>query len=162
MTSPAAAVTIRSVELQDVPALAAMAAEFYAFFATMNDSDPTFDIEAAELKLEKCGFGAKRLFSALIAEQAGAAVGYAIYNIGFWADTLEGMILVTDLFVREAWRGKGIGQRLMSHLVEIGKAEGCERVMWTVWRENEAAKRFYRKIGGIPIEEEQLFTLPIR
>ena len=162
MTSPAAAVTIRSVELQDVPALAAMAAEFYAFFAAMNDSDPTFDIEAAKLKLEKCGFGAKPHFSAIIAEQAGVAAGYAIYNVGFWADTLEGMILITDLFVREAWRGKGIGQRLMSHLAEIGKAEGCERVMWTVWRENEAAKRFYRKIGGLLIEEEQLFTLPIR
>jgi diamine N-acetyltransferase len=155
-------VTIRPVERRDVPTIAIMAGEFYAFLASINNSDPAFDIEAARLKLEQCGFGAKPLFSAIIAEQAGNPVGYAIYNIGFWADTFQGMVFVTDLFVREAWRGKGIGRRLMNHLAEIGKAEGCETVMWTVWLKNQAAKRFYAKIGGTPIEEEQLFTWPIR
>jgi GNAT superfamily N-acetyltransferase len=154
-------VTIRPVERHDVPAIAIMAGEFHAFLASINNSDPTFDVEATSLKLEQCGFGAKPLFSAIVAEQAGHPVGYALYNIGFWADTCQGMVFIIDLFVRDAWRGKQIGQRLMDRLAEIGKAEGCERIVWNVSLKNEAAKRFYAKIGATPIAGEQLFTRPI-
>ncbi len=75
------------------------------------------------------GFGSKPLFSSLIAEVNGEPVGYTIYNIGFWADTMRGMVLPTDLFVREAWRSRGIGKRLMDRLATIGKGEGCEMVV---------------------------------
>ncbi len=138
-----------------------MAGEFYAFLAAMDDSDPAFDVEETEAKLARSGFGAKPLFSSLIAEVDGTPVGYAIYNIGFWADTLQGMVLLTDLFVREAWRSRGIGKQFMHRLAEIGKDEDCEMVVWTVWKKNEPAKRFYEHLGAAAIEDEQLMTWSI-
>jgi len=138
-----------------------MAGEFYAFLAAMDDSDPAFDVEETEAKLARSGFGSKPLFSSLIAEVDGKPVGYAIYNIGFWVDTLQGMVLLTDLFVREAWRSRGIGKQFMHRLAEIGKDEDCEMVVWTVWKKNEPAKRFYEHLGAAAIDDEQLMTWSI-
>ena len=141
--------------------VAAMAGEFHAFLAAMDSSDPGFDVEATAVKLELCGFGAKPLFSALSAEGDGEVVGYAIYNIGFWADSLQGMVLLTDLFVREAWRSRGVGRELMDRLAAIGKGEGCELVLWTVWTKNEQARRFYEHLGAEAIDDELLMRLSI-
>ncbi len=153
--------TIRPAKREDMSAIATMAAEFHAFLASIDDSDPAFAMERAALKLEESGFGSKPLFSSLIAEIGGDPIGYAIYNIAFWAESLEGMVLLTDLFVREAWRGQGVGQQLMHRLAEIGRTDGCERVMWTVWPRNDAAMRFYEKLGATAIEGERLIKWPI-
>ena len=161
MTDKNELVTIRPANRHDMTAVAVMAGEFHAFIASIDDSDPAFDIESTAAKLARSGFGSKPLFSSLIAEIDGEPVGYAIYNIGFWADSLQGMILVTDLFVREAWRSRGIGKQLMRQLAVIGKDEGCEMVMWTVWTRNEPARRFYEHLGAIPIDDEQLMKMSI-
>lgn len=144
-----------------MPAVAAMAGEFHAFLAAIDDSDPSFDVHATAAKLERCGFGRKPIFSALIAEAGGEAVGYAIYNIGFWADSLQGMVLLTDFYVREVWRSRGIGRGVMDRLAAIGRNAGCEIVLWTVWTENEAARRFYERLGAQAIDDERLMTWPI-
>ncbi len=154
-------VTIRPVNRHDMAAVAVMSGEIYAFLASIDDSDPTFDIESTASKLARFGFGSKPLFSSLIVETDSGPVGYAIYNIGFWADSLQGMILLTDLFVKETWRGRGVGRQLMDQLAAIGRAAGCEMVMWTVWTRNESARRFYEHLGAVPIKNEQLMKLSI-
>ena len=131
---------IRHARREDVPALAAMAGEFFAFLAAIDGSDPAFDTEGAARKLEEAGFGLRPKFTALIAETGSEAAGYAIYNIGFWADSFEGIVFMSDLFVREAWRGRGVGRQLMENISDAGRAEGCTRIMWTVWSRNEAAR----------------------
>jgi GNAT superfamily N-acetyltransferase len=161
MTGGDHSVTIRRAVRDDMAAVAVMAGEFFAFLAAIDGSDPSFDVEGTAAKLERSGFGAKPLFSALLAEVDDAPVGYAIYNIGFWADSFQGMVLLTDLFVREAWRSRGIGGRLMRQLAVVGKAEGCELVMWTVWTKNEVAQRFYDRLGAVAIDDERLMKLSI-
>lgn len=161
MTDTARPVTIRAATRQDMAAVAAMAGEFHAFLAALGEGDPSFDVEATTAKLVRCGFGRTPLFSALIAEAGGEAVGYALYNIGFWADSLKGMVLLTDLFVREAWRTRGVGKALMGRLAETGRDEGCELILWTVWTKNERAKRFYEGLGAEVIDDEQLMKMSI-
>lgn len=155
------AVSVRPAVRADMETVAIMGAEFHGFLAAIDGSDPVFDLSACRAKLERCGFGDNPLFQCLVAEVEGEAVGYAIYSIGFWADGFEGMVFVTDLFVREAWRGQVIGRKLMQSLAQAGKAAGCERVMWTVWRKNLAARRFYEQLGGVAIDDELLFSWPI-
>ena len=160
MTDENEPVVIRPAKRQDMSAVATMAAEFHAFLASMDDSDPTFDIEGTASKLDQFGFGSTPLFSSLIAEKDDNPIGYTIYNMGVWADSFEGIIFLSDLYVRQAWRGQGVGQQLMHHLAAVGKAQGCEKVMWTVWTRNEYAKRFYEKLGAVPIEDEVLMEWP--
>ncbi|SMF75488.1 Acetyltransferase (GNAT) family protein [Tistlia consotensis] len=154
-------VTFRPAVRADMATVAELAAEFFAYLAALGGSDPSFDVAACRDKLERCGFGEKPLFAMELAEAEGGIVGYANYNVGFWADAMEGMLLITDLFVTEAWRDRGIGRQLMERLAEIGRAEGCGRVMWTVWDRNPSAIRFYERLGGRPIDDEILYSWPI-
>ncbi|MFW6027728.1 MAG: N-acetyltransferase family protein [bacterium] len=154
-------ILIRTACRDDVPALAAMAGEFYACLAAIDGSDPAFDVADAATKLESAGFGPRPLFTALIAEADGHPASYAIYNLGVWADTFAGVVFVSDLFVREPWCGRGVGRRLMERIANAGRAEGCTRIMWTVWSRNEAARQFYRAIGAAAVEDEILMSLQI-
>ena len=141
--------------------VAAMAGEFSAYLATMDDSDPAFDVAATLAKLVRAGFGDKPLFYCLIAEHDDAAVGYAIYSLGFWADTFQGTVFLTDLFVRDGWRSRGIGEQLMDRIAIDGRQADCELLMWTVWTRNEASKRFYDRLGAAPMDDELLMTMAI-
>ena len=153
---------IRSATPDDMRDVAIMAGEFQAFVATLDGSDPYFDVEDAVVRYTRYGFGDKPLFSSLIAEVNGAPVCYAIYSIGFWADSLQGMVLLTDLFIRQDWRSSGVGQQMFQELKRIGEREDCELVMWTVWKKNQLAQRFYEKLGATSIDEERLMMLPVR
>lgn len=157
-----AKIVIRPAERRDLDELVAMAAEFDAFLRGIEAGDPPFDDAKATSGLERFAFGKAPLCTVLIAEQEATAVGYAIYSLGFWADAWEGMLFLTDLFVREAWRSQGVGRRLMQELTAIGRKEGCQRIMWTVWTENAEARQFYRALGAEEIAEERLMTWPIR
>lgn len=44
----------------------------------------------------------------------------------------------------------------MSRLAEIGRGDGCELVLWSVWRENAQARRFYERLGAKAIADEEL------
>lgn len=161
MSGEAKHLRIRSASREDMAAVANMAAEFHAHLAAKDNSDPTYDIEGTRAKLVMSGFGDRQLFSGLIAESAGEPIGYAIYNIGFWPDTMEGMVLLTDIYVREPWRDRGVGKQIMKHLATVGQQNSCAIVMWSVWPENEEAIRFYKKLGAETVDDELLMKLPI-
>lgn len=155
------ALSIRRAQAGDVAAIAQMMGEFFAYLAALDGSQSAFDPAAGRERLARDGFGERPLFQALIAEAGGGPVGYAIYNLGYWADALDGMVFISDLFVREAWRGGGVGAALMRRLAEAGREAGCRRLMWTVWNLNPAARAFYEKLGAEAIEEETLMALAI-
>ncbi len=142
-------------------ALVAMGAEFDAYLRNIEPGDPPFDGQKMASGLERFGFGASPLCHSLIAEDGERAVGYAVYSLGYWADAHEGMVFLTDLFVRQEWWSKGVGRQLMEELAAIGRAAGCRRVMWTVWAKNAKARQFYRELGAEEIAEERLMTWPI-
>ena len=161
MTDAPSAVTLRPAKRGDMATVAAMAVEFNALLAAMDGSEPSLEVAATEAKLLRAGFGAEPLFSSILAEAKGEAVGYAIYSLAFWADSMKGMVLLTDLFVREGWRSRGIGREIIDRLAEIGRDADCEMLMWTVWTENPAARRFYERLGARAMDEERLMALEI-
>lgn len=153
--------SIRPATCDDVAAIAKMMAEFNDHLAALGGTECHFDSASAVKKLEHDGFGPQPLFSAVIAASGTQPVGYAIYSLGYWADGLEGTVYITDLFVREAWRGRGIGRAIVELLAGVGRDAGCQRMLWTVWRRNPAARRFYESLGARAIEDEVLMTLKL-
>ena len=99
-----------------------------------------------EETLIRDGFGARPKFRSLIAEWDGEAIGYALF-FGIYS-TLKGSgIFLEDLFVREAFRGRGIGRALLSAVACIAREEGCYGIRWEVLDWNEPAIKFYRSLG---------------
>jgi len=102
----------------------------------------------SEADLRRDGFGPDPRFRALIAEWDGQIAGYAVFFEIY--STWEGRaaLLLEDLFVREEFRGKGIGTALLKQVARLAQDEGCFGLRWEVRDWNEAAVELYKAMGG--------------
>lgn len=60
----------------------------------------------------------------------------------------RGQLLMKELYVREAWRGRGVGKALMSWVARHALEHGCSRIDWNVSASNRPALAFYRSLGA--------------
>jgi GNAT superfamily N-acetyltransferase len=74
-----------------------------------------------------------------------------------WSD--RPTCLLEDLFVSPAARGRGVGARLIEHLVERGRAEGWARVYWHTQEGNAVARRLYDRF--CPADGFVRYTIPL-
>lgn len=87
-------------------------------------------------------------FECLLAELDGVARGFALFfhNYSTWRGR-PGLYL-EDLFVEPAFRGRGIGKRLLTELARTAVQRGCARMEWSVLNWNDLAIRFYEALGA--------------
>lgn len=114
----------------------------------------TFDAAAFGRHL----FGPDPAAAVLLAECGGDVAGFALWFGTFSTFLGRPGIWLEDLFVRPAFRGRGIGRALLEDL--RGRTDG--RVEWAVLDWNEPAKDFYRTLGAVPMEGWQTFRWPPR
>ena len=110
------------------------------------------EVGATVADIERDVFGPNpRVFSD-IAEWEGAPAGFVLWFYNY--STFRGRhgIFLEDLFVRPAFRGRGIATELMRHLARRCVEEGLDRFEWSVLNWNEPAIRFYRAIGALPMD----------
>ena len=94
-------------------------------------------------------------------------MGFAFYfhNYSTWQGRWG--LYLEDLFVRPAFRARGIGRALLVELARIAVREGCGRFQWQVLDWNTPAIQFYesqgaRKLGewvAMRVEGEALLKL---
>ena len=94
-----------------------------------------------------------------IAEWSGAPAGFAVWFLNF--STFRGRhgIYVEDIFVRPAFRGRGIGKALMARLAKRCVDEGWARFEWAVLDWNKPSIDFYRSIGAQMMDEWRICRL---
>ncbi|EIM28038.1 GNAT family N-acetyltransferase [Microvirga lotononidis] len=111
------------------------------------------EVDATEADIAKALFGENPRVFADIAEWDGEPVGFALWFYNF--STFRGRhgIYLEDLFVRPAFRSKGIGKALLRRLASRCLDEGLARLEWWVLDWNEPALGVYRSIGAIPMDE---------
>ena len=102
-------------------------------------------ITEEELKLH--GFSENPRFRALLAEWDGQPAGYALFFAYFSTWVGPGLFL-EDLFVREAFRGRGIGTALLAAVARIAVEEHCYGIHWEVLDWNEKAIAMYKALGA--------------
>lgn len=110
-------------------------------------------VHATEAMLADALFGPSPAAEALVAEQDGGPVGFALFfhNFSTWTG-LRGLYL-EDLYVTPAARGRGVGKALLAHLAGIAVDRGCARFEWSVLDWNADAIAFYRSVGAVGMEE---------
>ncbi len=88
------------------------------------------------------------LFSCFVVEQAdGKIIGMALYYLVYYTWVGKSLYL-DDLYVQPAFRGQGIGSKLLNKLFEVAQQENCQRVRWQVLDWNEPELAFYKKSGA--------------
>ena len=103
-------------------------------------------LDAMSVK-ERAQREAQRYRQYVVAERGGEVLGFA-WNELSGGDAAEGEIVA--LYVRYAMRGHGIGKALFRHAAETFRAAGCRRMIVWCLKGNEAAGRFYERMGGKP------------
>lgn len=132
---------IRAATNDDVAVLRTMIRELAEFERELD----LCVIEEADLARD--GFGANPRFHALIAEWSGQPAGYAFWFNYYSTWSGRGLFL-EDLFVREQFRGRGIGKALLAAVARIAVQENCYGVQWEVLDWNEKAIELYKSLGA--------------
>jgi GNAT superfamily N-acetyltransferase len=112
-----------------------------------------------ENRLREHLFGPRPYAEALMAEEAGAVVGFALYFFTFSTFQARPALYLEDLFVIPEHRGKGHGKALLTALARIAVERGCHRLEWSVLNWNEPAIGFYRALGAVPLDEWTVYRL---
>jgi len=63
-----------------------------------------------------------------------------------------------DIYVKEEYRGKGIGTTLLKYCANIARQNNCSRMEWLVLNWNPA-RDFYEHIGAKPLEGWVVYRL---
>ena len=132
---------IRPATISDVPLLRTMIRELAEFerkvqFCAIEEAD-----------LVRDGFGANPKFRALLAEWAGQPAGYALF-FDYYSTWAGAGLYLEDVFVREPFRGKGIGTDLLAAAARIAVQEKCCAMRWEVLDWNKRAIALYESLGA--------------
>ena len=143
--------SIRPANAGDVPLLVTLIHEFAAF--------ERLPVTVTEASLLRDGFGERPRFRVLMAEWDGQPAGYAFFFDYY--STFEGRagLFLEDVYVREQYRGKKIGNALMARVAAIAREENCFGVRWQVLDWNTAAIDFYRRLGAEFLDEWKTVSL---
>ena len=117
---------ITEMKREDIPAVAALEREIFSmpwsengFLSALSSSDTLY----------------------LTARADGRVIGYCGLLQSF--DEAD----ITNVAVSPAYRGRGVGYRMLSELMEAGKTRGIERYTLEVRVSNQAALALYEKLG---------------
>jgi len=143
-------VTFRLVAPGDRDEYIAMVSRFYATEAVIRPV-PTAHIEAGfEEMLRSDRYAVGVMFE--VGEQI---VGYALLGKTFSQEAGGMALWVEELFVKEEWRGKGIGKAfLQTMLAQL--PPHVRRVRLEVERDNEAVVGLYQSVGFEWFEYDQM------
>lgn len=101
----------------------------------------------------------KKKAEVLLVEEAGKAVGMALFFHNFSTFLGRAGIYLEDLFVLPEYRGRGYGKGLLQHLAAITVERGCGRLEWSCLDWNQPSIDFYRSMGAVPMDGWTVYRL---
>ena len=137
---------IRAASIKDVLLLQQMIVEFATFEHLAEHVTVTPET------LMRDGFGPQPRFRTLLPEWDGKVAGYAIFY-NFYSSFAGPGLFLEDIYVREQFRGKGIGKSLMAEIARITLREGFFAMRWEVLDWNQPAIDFYKKLGATFLDD---------
>ncbi|MES2742661.1 MAG: GNAT family N-acetyltransferase [Pseudomonadota bacterium] len=134
--------TIRPARADDVAAIFGMTVELAEFeqLAHLVSANPAMLHEAL--------FGARPACEALVGEERGVVIGFALFFHNFSTFLCRKGLYLEDLYVRPGARGKGYGKRMLTALAELALQRDCGRFEWSVLDWNARAIGFYQSVGA--------------
>lgn len=143
---------IRLAEPADTPLILRFIKELAEYEKLANEVVATKEI------LEETLFGERSYAEVIIAEYNNEPVGYTLFFHNFSTFLGRPGLYIEDIYVTPEYRGKGIGQALLSCCARLAKERKCGRMEWWVLKWNPARK-FYEKIGAEAMDEWVVYRL---
>ena len=137
--------TIRFASEDDVPTIL----QFIISLAKYEKLE--HEVVATENLLRETLFGDRPQAETLLAFEEETPVGFALFFANYSTFLGRAGIHLEDLFVLEAFRGRGYGKALLDKMQTIAKERGAGRLEWNVLDWNTPAIEFYESMGAKPI-----------
>jgi len=106
------------------------------------------ELDLSEARLTEHLFGDDAICGALIAEQDGRPVGFALYFTSYSTFWCRPSLFLEDLYVDPDQRGNGHGLALLRALAKLAVERDYPRVDWHVLDWNQLAIDFYERQGA--------------
>jgi GNAT superfamily N-acetyltransferase len=148
------------VSLSIRPATPRDAALIFAFVSELAAFEHlSHELEATEQMLAEAMFSDHPRVFAEIAEVGGEPAGFSLWFYTFSSFVGRHGIWIEDLYVRERFRGQGIGAALLTDIARRCVEEKLGRLEWSVLDWNENAIRFYQSTGARVMEAWRICRL---
>jgi GNAT superfamily N-acetyltransferase len=134
--------SIRPAEPSDITHIHSMIVEL-AVFEKLEHM-----VVATEELLHEGLFGTRPACEAIIGEENGEVVAFALFFHNFSTFLTKKGLYLEDLYVRQSHRGKGYGTQLLARLAQLAMERNCGRFEWSVLDWNEPAINFYKAMGA--------------
>lgn len=95
----------------------------------------------------------------ILAEYNGKAVGFALFFSNFSTFLGKPGLYLEDLYVKQEYRGKGIGKILLSYLAKLAIDRDYGRFEWWCLDWNKPSIEFYKSKGAIPMDEWTVYRV---
>jgi len=146
-------ISIRPATPNDVPTVA------FLIRALSQYEKLEHEVTMTEDRLRATMFGPRPYAEALLAEDDGKPVGFALFFHNYSTFLAQPGLYLEDLYVPDSHRGKGIGKSLLVQLAKIAVERNCGRLEWAVLDWNVDAIGFYEKLGAKPNSEWTVYRL---
>jgi GNAT superfamily N-acetyltransferase len=138
----ASAFSIRPAQPSDVAHIHAMIVEL-AVFEKLEHM-----VVATEELLHEGLFGPRPACEAIIGEEDGEVVTFALFFHNFSTFLTRKGLYLEDLYVKQDRRGKGYGKQMLVRLAQLAVERQCGRFEWSVLDWNTPAIDFYKGMGA--------------
>jgi len=131
-------ITIREIKADDFTGLISLFTEFATFEKTPEKMTNTVDRMTVE----------QEFFNGFVAlNDSEEIVGYVTHFFAYYT-WIGKSLYMDDLYVKEEFRGHGIGTGLINKVIEYAKTTNCQKVKWQVSEWNKPAIEFYKSLGA--------------
>lgn len=117
------------------------------------------EVVATEESLRETLFGARPYAEVSLGHLGDEPAAFALYFHNYSTFLGRPGIYLEDLYVREEFRGRGLGRAMLRHLARLALERGCGRLEWAVLDWNEPAINFYKRLGAAPMDEWTVFRV---
>lgn len=143
--------SIRPALAADAPVLSALIHELAEF--------EHLPVRVTEADLLRDGFCESPKFRALVAEWDGQPAAYALFFDYYSTFEGRGGLFLEDIYVRDRYRGRGIGKALLARVASLARQQNCFGVRWQVLDWNTSAIEFYKRLGATFLDEWKTVSL---
>ena len=133
--------TIRPATVADAALITSLITELAAY------EQESHQVLITELEVARDGFGPDPQFNALIAEWSSQPAGFALF-FRYYSTWRGAGLYLEDLFVRPAFRRRGIGTSLLSGVAREAERKNRLFVRWAVLDWNACAVEMYKTLGA--------------
>ncbi len=114
--------------------------------------------EKPETLAERLG-NPRRVETPILAEIDNRVVGFAAVRIVPTVFYTNPHAELTELFVEEAYRRKGVGQALITHAEQLAREGGASELIVLTGLDNEASQALYRGMGFEDLDQALIKAL---